>query len=280
MPILKTVKITNTPKGEAGEPWVSQIIHYDRQGRELANYQYAAAGIFESKTENRYDENGNLIEETTYQDEHEIAERKTYHLNDAGEPEKISIDFNDGSQSFRIRVKEPEKRTETWIEQDEEGEQETRECKTMDAEGRLLVRELYDHRDRLTEAFDYEYDNSNQVIRRRQFDNRKKLVIETRFSYTPGGLLELRANYNRKGQLSDFIKIEYDDQGRVFRQNISNKYFFEFEYDQNGNTVVEERYTGEELEHRTTYEYDANNRVIHEEHADMTRLFTYEYYED
>ncbi len=280
MSILKSVKISNTPKGESGEPWVSQILQYDRHGRELANYQYSAPGVFESKTEYRYDENGRLLEETTYQDEHEIAERKTFQLDPAGEPERISIDFNDGSQSFRIRVKDPDNRTENWIEQDEDGEQENRECKTFDAEGNLLLKEVYDHRDKLTEAFEYEHNASKQVVRRLQLDNRKKLVIETRFSYTTGGLLELRANYNRKGQLSDFIKIEYDDHGRVFRQNISNKFFFEFEYDQNGNTIVEERYTGEELEHRTTYSYDKNNRVVLEEHPDMIREFTYEYYQD
>ena len=276
---VKTLKVTTQPKDGETEPFVSQIINYDPEGRELANYQYSGSGIFESKNETKYDSKGAVIEEVTYQDEHEIAERKTYARNQKGEIIRIDSTFTDGSVSIFTFERDPVKRTENRIERDEDGALESRELLQFDEEGRIIRRELYDYRDKLTEAYTYEYNESGQLIHRRQLDQRGKLVIDTTYQYTETGLLQLRANRNRKGHLSDFIKMEYDTNGRVVLQNLSNKYFFEFEYDRNGNPIVEERYAGDELDNRTTYDHDAENRLIREEQPDLIREYHYEFYE-
>ncbi|MCD6331828.1 MAG: hypothetical protein J7L89_01000 [Bacteroidales bacterium] len=276
---VKTLKVTTQPKDGETEPFISQIINYDPEGRELANYQYSGPGIFESKNETKYDSNGAVIEEITYQDEHEIAERKTYTRDQKGEIIRIDSTFTDGSVSIFTFERDPVKGTENRIERDEDGALESRELLQFDEEGRIIRRELYNYRDKLTEAYTYEYNESGQLIHRRQLDQRGKLVIDTTYQYTETGLLQLRANRNRKGHLSDFIKMEYDSNGRVVLQNLSNKYFFEFEYDRNGNPIVEERYAGDELDNRTTFDYDEENRLLREEQPELIREYHYEFYE-
>jgi antitoxin component YwqK of YwqJK toxin-antitoxin module len=63
------------------------------------------------------------------------------------------------------------------------------------------------------------------------------------------------------------------------RQSFSGKYVFLFEYDANGNPIVEEQYSGDQLDNRITSEYDANNRLVLEEQMKMSRRYEYEFYD-
>jgi hypothetical protein len=110
-------------------------------------------------------------------------------------------------------------------------------------------------------------------------DQRRKLIIETEYKYSDTGLLILRVSRNRRGELSDFLKIEYNEKGLPVKQSFSGKYTFLFEYDDQGNTVMEEQYSGDTLDNRITSEYDENNRVIVEEQFKFSRHFEYEYYD-
>ena len=105
-------------------------------------------------------------------------------------------------------------------------------------------------------------------------------MIETEFRYNAADQIEFRANRNRKGQLSDFLKIEYNELGQVTRQNLSGQYFFSFQYDGNGNIVVEERYLGEALDHRTSYEYNAQNQLVQEDQPELIKEYHYELYDE
>lgn len=276
---IKTRRVVTTLKEEGAEPFTSQMTQYDNEGREISNTVYEGPDLFESKTEIKYDEKGLVAEELTFEDESTMTERKCFTRRDDGEIERIVVFFADGTQSIKTVERDHEALTESWVEKDEDDELESRELLHYNNDKLLQKRELFDHRDKLTEAYEYEYNEAGEVSKRRQLDNRRKLVVETEITYTDSGLLELRANRNRKGQLSDFIKMEYDEKGQVTRQNISNKYFFEFEYDDHGNVLVEERYVGDELENRTTFKYNDNNLPVLEEHPDFIKEYQYEYYE-
>jgi DNA-binding MarR family transcriptional regulator len=277
---LRSMRITTIPKDSESESFVSQIINYDRNGNEIARYEYRGPGEFESKQEFRFNENNKILEETNYQDEHEILERKIFTRDENGQVEKIDIEYNDGSFSVQTVEKDDEANTENWIERDEDDEQESREFLKYDEKGRVILRESYDFNDKLLEAFEYEYNESGQLSRQRHLDDRRKLILETEFRYTESGQLLLRASRNRKGDLSDFLKIEYNENNKPVRQSFSGKYTFLFEYDDNGNTVVEEQYAGESLlENRITFEYDVNNRVVLEEQLKLSKQYEYEYYD-
>ena len=273
------MKVTTIPKSEDEEPFVSQIIHYDRKGNEIARYEFRGPGEFESKIETRFDDQDRITEVTTYVDEHEIAERKSYIRDDDGSVTQVNIEFTDGSVSVQTIERDAEAHTENWIERDEDDELESREFLKYNENGKIILREHYDFNDKLTEAYEIEYNEAGEIWKRRQLDERRKLILETEFKYSDSGQLLLRVSRNRKGDLSDFLKIEYNEKDQVVRQSFSGKYTFVYEYDENGNAVVEEEFTGDTMDNRITSEFDADNRVVLEEHIKYSKQFEYEYYD-
>ncbi|MDD4645483.1 MAG: hypothetical protein PHY99_05805, partial [Bacteroidales bacterium] len=271
--------VTTFPKDEELESYVSQIIHYDQAGNEIARYEFRGPGVFESKTETKFNENNQVIEATTYLDEHEIAERKVYIRNQEGKVEHIDIEFSDGSISVQNVERDEENHTENWIELNEDDELESREFFKFDANGNMILRESYDFNDKLTEVMEYEYNQNGLVSLRRQLDERRKLILETEFKYSESGSLLLRASRNRRGDLSDYLKIEYNDRDQVVRQSFSGKYNFIYEYDEQGNPVVEEEYSGDQLDNRITSEYNADNKIILEDQIKYSKQFEYEYFD-
>ncbi|MFO7615690.1 MAG: hypothetical protein R6V75_00390 [Bacteroidales bacterium] len=277
---LRSLTVTTHPKDGESEPFISQIIHYDRLGNEIAHYEFRGPDEFDSKTETRYDPEGRILEQTTYQDVNDILERKVYARDELGRVARVDIFYPDGSLSVQTIERDEAARTENWIERDEEDELESREFLKFNEKGQVILRELYDYRDKLTEAYEYEFDESGNLIRRRQLDDRRKLIIETEFQYNESGLLLLRANRNRRGDLSDYLKMEYNEQGQVVKHSFSGKYTFLFEYDEQGNVAVEEQYQGSQLDNRTTYEYNSLNRVLIEEQASLIKTYAYDEFEE
>jgi hypothetical protein len=279
MKLLRSLRVTTTPNEEDSEPFVSQVLEYDRAGNEISRLEFTAHETFEAKTETVYNADNRIIEVTTFLDEQEIAERKKYDRNSEGRIEQVNIEFTDGSLSVQSIERDDKNRTENWIERDEDGELESREFLKFNEQGKVILKETYDFNDKLTEAFEYEYHPDGEMAIRRQLDQRRKLIIETEYKYSDTGLLILRVSRNRRGELSDFLKIEYNEKGLPVKQSFSGKYTFLFEYDDQGNTVMEEQYSGDTLDNRITSEYDENNRVIVEEQFKFSRHFEYEYYD-
>lgn len=276
---IRSLKVSTFPKDEESEPFVSQVINYDQAGNEIARYEYNGPGMFESKVETKFNENGQVIEITTYLDEHQIAERKVYSRNKDGQIERVNIEFTDGSVSVQTIERDEENLTENWIERDEDDELESREFLKFNADGKVILRELYDFNDKLTEAYEYEYYPDGETSVRRHLDERRKLILETEFKYSETGLLLLRVSRNRKGDLSDYLKIEYNESGQVIRQSFSGKYTFVYEYDDQGNAVVEEEFTGDMMDNRITSEYDAENRIVLEDQVKFSKQYDYEFYD-
>jgi hypothetical protein len=273
------MRVTTLPKEEDSESYVSQIVHFDRAGNEIARYEYGGPDLFESKVETRYNEKNEVIEITSYMDEHEIAERKVFIRNEEGQIEKVNIEFTDGSVSIQYIERDKENHTENRIERDEDDQLESREFLKFNEEGKMILRELYDFNNKLLEVFEYEYNSSGEPSAHRHLDDRRKLILETEYKYSESGSLLLRVSRNRRGDLSDFLKIEYNEKDQVVRQSFSGKYIFAYEYDENGNAITEEQYNGDLLDNRITSEYDADNRIVLEDQVKYSRQYDYEYYD-
>lgn len=276
---LRSLRVTTFPKDEDSESYISQIIHYDRTGNEIAHYEFNGPDEFESKVETRFNENNQVVEVTTYLDEHEIVERKVYVRNKDGQIEQVNMEFTDGSVSVQTIERDAENNTENWIERDEDDELESREFLKFDKERKVILRELYDFKDKLTEAYEYEYYPDGEMSIRRHLDDRRKLILETEFKYSESGLLLQRVSRNHRGDLSDFLKIEYNAKGQLVRQSFSGKYNFIYEYDEQGNAVVEEEFSGDTMDNRITSEFDANNQVVLEDQVKFSKRYEYEYYD-
>ena len=70
---------------------------FDAEGRPLKEIKYNRQGEFEEMLEYGYDDRGNLIRESYYPVEDEIAEEKTFVRNDVGEILHILKHYQDGS---------------------------------------------------------------------------------------------------------------------------------------------------------------------------------------
>lgn len=279
MSLVKSLRVTTTPKDEDSESYISREVFYDRNGNEIAVHEYRGAGEFESKVETKFNEANQVIEVTTYLDENDIAERKVYIRNQEGKVEKVNIEFTDGTVSVQLIERDAENRTENRIERNEDDELESREFIRFNAEGKAILRELYDFNDKLTEAFESEYNSDGEISVLRHLDDRRKLILETEFKYSDTGSLLLRVSRNRRGDLSDFLKIEYNDQDQVVRQSFSGKYTFVYEYDELGNPIVEEEFSGDVMDNRITSEYDANSLIVFEDQLKFSKRFEYEFYD-
>lgn len=261
--------------------YLSEIIEYDILENPIIQEEYTPEGEIELRIHSSYDSKGNLIEQKQTIENGELADHKIFHRNDSGKVIRTEIFFQDGSKSIVNLIKDPEKNTEEHVEVDEDGELESRELNYLNENKQIILKETYSYENKLTEAFKYEYNQKGMLIRRDQLDQRKKLFLYTEYEYDEYGRTVFRANRNRKGKISEFLKVDYDDKGQVIKQNFSGKYFFIFEYDQKGNTVLEERYDAEnQLEYQSRFEYDENNRLTREVNLEFTREITYQYHEE
>jgi hypothetical protein len=276
---LRSLKVTTFPKDEDAQSFVSQIVHFDHAGNEIARYEYQGPDAFESKVETRYNEYNQVVEVTTYLDEHAIAERKEFVRDQEGKISQVNLEFSDGSVSVQMIERDPEHNTENWIERDEDDSLESREFLKFNDQGKVILREMYDFNDKLTEAFEFEYSPEGELLIRRHLDERRKLILETEFSYSESGALILRVSRNRRGDLSDFLKIEYNEKDQVVHQSFSGKYNFKYEYDEQGNPVVEEEFSGDVMDNRITSEYNSDNRIVLEDQVRFSKRFDYEYFE-
>ena len=276
-PQVKKIEIHTHPVGE--EIYLKEISEFDERGNLILQEEYLPDGSIENKTESWYDGDNRILEEKQYTDEGVLADHKKYNRNEQGELLKVEIAYQDGSKAFQTSHIDPDSLLETIEEKDEDDELEFRELNQYNSDKQLLSKEVYDFNNKLKEAFTYEYNSDGNLVKRAQFDHKRKPELQTEYKYNENGLMVYRANRNRKGKLSDFLKVEYDSKGQVVKQSFSDNFFFVFEYDTNGNAVLEERLSANnEMEYQSRFEYDENKQLIKEINAGFTRELTYHYH--
>ncbi len=195
---------------------------YDSDGRPLKEIKYNREGVFEEMIEYQYDNHGNLIRESYYPVEDEIAEEKIFERNDAGliirgvkkyqdgSLDTISYDYNEAGELI--------KRTTTT----DEGEIEQVEVFTWE-NGQLTSLEILDENGELISAPDENNikpsqtqitrNEAGQVIREEELDEDGEVFMTVNRSYYDNGL-------------TDEVDVSIDGQGRA----ISRHYFLKYEY--------------------------------------------------
>ena len=262
-----------------GNSSTSEINRYDEGGNVIEIIEFEEDGSIQNRTVSKYDDENRLLEEKIFHDGEAFSEHKKHIRKEDGTLEKIEIDYQYGSTSIQYLKKDSDKNTEEWIEEDEDGELESRELVQYDKDGKILSREVFDYRNKLKEAFEFSYDENGDLETRKQLDHKRKLVLVTEYQYDANKNQTYRANRNRKGVLSDFLKTTYDEKGQVLKQNISGKYSFVFEYDSEGRTVLEERYLADDqLEYQSRFEYDEDGRMTKEVNLEFTKTYSYEFF--
>ena len=224
----KVKKLEVTITDIEGKSFTSEITSFDENGNTIENIEFEDEGIIQNKVLTKYDDKNRLLEELVYTDGNFLSEHKKHIYNGDGKLDRLEINYQDGSTSVQYMKKNADNNSEEWIEEDEDGELESKEVVHNDQDGRIVKREVFDYRNKLKEAFEFEYDENGDLVERKQFDHRRKLIMITEYEHDENKNLVFRANKNRKGKLSDFVVIDYDENGQVIKQNIGGKYSFVF----------------------------------------------------
>lgn len=266
---IKTVKLYKEdfiPEGISSNDvttrrYLHSITEYDRNGKVLKEESYSFDGSLEDKVENKYDEEGNLIEYVnTIQGE--VADHKSWEY-DENKIVREYIHYVDGSKD-QVNY-------------------------NYDSQGRLFSKETFDEDGELEQKVEYEYSgNSVKEITKdaegevteevfSEFDGEKTLLRSEKDYFTGEGF-SVKNDYDDKGRITQTIRFdennnivekverEYDENDRVIKLKetgqVKNSEIY-FNYDNNGNPVRQE----EKLEDGTQLslierEYDDNNLHI------------------
>lgn len=195
---------------------------FDREGRPEKEIRYNRDGEFEEMFEYGYDEKGNLIRESYYLAENEIAEEKTFIRNDAGVILHALKHYQDGSiDTINYEYNEAGqliKRTTT-TDEDEIEQVETFEWENGEIVGHQI------------------FDETGEAISTPDVSNVKQ--NETRVTQNDKGQVITEEELDEEGEVYMTVNRSYDDEGRALEvevfidgrgRAISRHYFLKYEY--------------------------------------------------
>jgi antitoxin component YwqK of YwqJK toxin-antitoxin module len=195
---------------------------YDHDGRTLKAIKYNREGDFEEMLEYGYDDQGNLVRESYYPSENEIAEEKTFIRDETGMVLRALKKYQDGSvDTIEHEYNESGqliKRT-TITDEDEIEQVETFEWEN----GEMVNHQIFDENgELLSDAIETNikpgqsritYNDEGQVIKEEELDEDGEVYMTVNRSYDENGL-------------QDEVDVYIDGQGRA----ISRHYFLKYEY--------------------------------------------------
>ena len=229
----------NFPEQLKGEGIKHNLTEYNEMGNITLESKYDDDGRFESKETNGYNKEGRLIEEKNYISERQVADHKTYELDEKGKVVKAFKHYDDGSkdtinyeydgdknlikkttidsyneeESQEIALYKNGKvvRTEL-IEYDESMKWESFE---LDKEGKILEHKLW-HQDEQEITFKNSYDDKGNIIKTLVYNEKEELTAKTQYGYNTENQLQSIEEETRNGITT--TKIKRDKNGNAIEQ--------------------------------------------------------------
>ena len=195
---------------------------FDNEGRPLKEISYNRHGEFEEMFEYGYDPKGNLIRESFYPLENELAEEKTFELNDAGQIVRALKHYQDGSLDTIAYEYDETGQLISRTTKTEEGEID--QVETFEWENGIIVNhEVVDGEGQLIMVPDNNLIKSNET---RIVQNEKGQVITEEELDEEGEVyLTVNRTYNDESR-PDKVDVYFDGRGKA----ISRHYFLKYEY--------------------------------------------------
>lgn len=260
------------------EGFLSSYVLMDADGRHLEERSYSDNGELETKTFAKYNEQGHLVEEINYMSEDEISEKLSYERNSDNKIGKITIEYADGSKSFK-KFSYGQNSLEISTT-DDEGESEGKEIRGFDSNGNLIEKVIFDDFNNLEEKEIITYYEGNLVKSKTIYDKNDQIEMIVNYNYDEKLNLVSYIKTNAKNQIIDKVLFSYDEYNQLVEQQIGSHYIVRFKYDNETNTQTEERYdmTGA-LKFVVTTRFDSDKRVLVEETPLYTKKYIYDLYQ-
>ncbi len=195
---------------------------FDMEGRPLTEIKYNRLGVFEEKLEYEYDSSGNLIRESYYPEEDELAEEKTYQRNETGQIFRSLKHYQDGSiDTIDFHYDEENRLIKRTITTDE-GEIE--QVETFEWDNDTLVNHTIVDAEG-NDMSDPDQPPAKSHPSRITLNDREQVVTEEELDDNGEVYMTINRTYNENGQ-PDEVHVSIDGRGKT----ISQHYFLKYEY--------------------------------------------------
>ena len=226
-----------------GKLKVSSKSKYDQAGRRVESwvwdgFRYPKGKLGERTTQNKYNDQGWLIERATYDASGKLKDLEKYKYAEDGrllEKFDSSYTMDGGTRTFAHKYDDARRIVES----------------TTHFDGRLREATQYNEFQRRKESI--RYDEKGQVRDRCEYEyDEKGKLVKTRRYRADGGLLGI-TKYDEFLRLKEIIR--YDEEGKIESR-------WEYEYDEEGRQT-QRRFGGDgKLQEILEYDYDEQNRQI------------------
>lgn len=195
---------------------------FDRDGHPVKEIRYNRAGEFEEMVVNTYDATGNLVHESYYPVENEIAEEKTYIRNDDGRILRVLKQYQDGSVDTITYEYDETGQLVKVTTMSDEGEIE--QVETFTWENGVIVSHVivdeYGEQRSATDDIPVKPDQT-RVTR----DEKGQVTREEELDEDGNAYLTINRKYDDEGR-ADEVDVFVDGRGKA----ITRHYFLKYEY--------------------------------------------------
>lgn len=195
---------------------------FDPEGRPLMEIKYNRLGTFEEKLEYEYDSQGNLIRESYYPEEDELAEEKTFQRNEAGQIVRALKHYQDGSiDTIDFHYDEANRLIKRTITTDE-GEIE--QVETFEWNDDTLVNHIVVDGEG-NDIAEHDEPPAKSNPSRLTLNDREQVITEEELDENGEVYMTINRTYNEDGQ-PDEVHVSIDGRGKT----ISRHYFLKYDY--------------------------------------------------
>lgn len=258
-----------------GEEILSLVAEYSDKNLLVSELKFDDDGEPEETHSYRYDEKGNLIEHTMEMPMDGIFERFVTTRNAEGHPVTIVKFYGEDAGEKVEYVFGPNGHPVEVVRHDADGEFESKEELVYNDQNLLISRKINEASGDV-KKFLFSYNDKGLLVKEEEFDGKDVMVSRLEYSYNEDGKEEALAKFNSENKVVSSVRSEYDENGRLSRR-ISKGFYTRislYEYDDQGR-LLEESLSDENgfVISRNRMEYDENGQIIHETvyETDLTR---------
>lgn len=275
---LKSIKTFVEIVDLDSEKHLHEVQEFDENGNIIHNVEYDENGELAIEVKTGYNDIKKPISEETQNNLDGIGEKKIYTYDSDG---RLSIEKieNDGGW---VSVKKYERLNDGKIIRismfDEDDELEELTVIEFNDNGDILSTTNYDEDEKQKDVLKNTYDAEGKLLLREELDNKGKLEKAHHYYHTEENKISAVKTLNRKGKTLDWVKLEYNEDGKPIEQSTMSGARIAIEYLDKTKIIETHINPGGEEVNKTTTNLDEEGNIIEEATTDKVTTYVYDYY--
>ncbi len=247
-------------------------MQFDEAGNLVSEIKYQSNGMPEEKSTYAFNDNNELISETTYHAVEDFEERREIVRDEKGQVLRELKHYPDGScDTTELTLNEKGDVCEITVT-DDEGTLETRQELNYDTKGNMIKQVKLDADGNEEEIFMFEYNDDGKIVRRQTINKLEETETTENLEYDKEGREILAEAFDAQGQLIYRTQLEYNAQGKPtlnrteYPLDRADNRVVKYEYDEQGNCKTETvEGVGETVLRVSQYAYNSDNKIVSED---------------